>query len=156
MTTLPVLPFEMYSGGFSIYEDLSNEFFDTFPKEISSLLLPPFPAVFCCLWSSGGGEGGHLCLWNRQSTSMRPQTVLGSAREPAEFCLGEVIAVPHALPFSSCRELGNGDVTPRPPSPRAAVLHLIVLLLSCPEEGGLASQAYCGIPVLPPLRPTLP
>lgn len=88
------------------------------------------------------GGGGHLCLWNRQSTSMRPQTVLGSAREPAEFCLGEVIAVPHALPFSSCRELGNGDVTPRPPSPRAAVLHVIVLL-SCPEEGGLASQAHC-------------
>lgn len=154
MTTLPVLPFEMYSGGFSIYEDLSNEFSILFQRRF----LPCSCHLFqrCSAVCGAQVGGGQLCLWNRQSTSLRPQTVLGSAREPAEFCLGEVIAVPHALPFSSCRELGNGDVTPRPPSPRAAVLHLIVLLLSCPEEGGLASQAHCGIPVLPPLRPTLP
>lgn len=55
LVIIAVLQFEMYSGGFSKYEDLSNEF-----SILQGRFLPCFSHLFykvlCCQWSGGSGE----------------------------------------------------------------------------------------------------
>ncbi|KAM7318321.1 hypothetical protein ACRRTK_023058 [Alexandromys fortis] len=71
----------MYSNSFSKYKELSNDF-RPFSKG-DFFVLPLFPTVFCSLWSSGGG--GHLCLCNRQSVSMRLENIFLNSWGATDF-----------------------------------------------------------------------
>lgn len=55
---------------------------DHSPKEIS-LFFPYFPTVLCSLWSCGGGR--HLCLFNRQSVSMKLENIFLNSWGAAAF-----------------------------------------------------------------------
>lgn len=57
---------------------------DHSPKEISLFFLY-FPTVFCSLWSYGGGR--CLCLFNRQSVSMRLENIFLNSQGATDFPL---------------------------------------------------------------------
>lgn len=84
LTTL--LPFEVYSGGFSKYEDLSNEIFKSFSKGGFFLALPTFSnsVLFMMLRRREGHlrllTGSPYLCGQRIFTLMGSQQILASVR----------------------------------------------------------------------------
>lgn len=144
---LTVSPFEMYSGGFSKYEDLSNEFSILLQRRVLPCSCQRCSAV--CEAQVGGG-GPLVCGTGRPY--LQGHRLSSETPRSQQFCLSEVIAVPHACPSLRQRTWKWGPA-PHPPSPRCKSL---TLLLSCREEAPWLLRQIVGFPSPPPLRPPLP
>lgn len=92
---------------------------DHSPKEISLFFLY-FPTVFCSLWSYGGGR--CLCLFNRQSVSMRLENIFLNSQGATHFPLyGCCHATRPALTLQRSWKWGFGA-----PSFLSVVAHLVL------------------------------
>lgn len=139
-TILTVSPFEMYSGGFSKYEDLSNEFSILLQRRVL-----PCSCQRCSAVCEAQVEGGHLCLWNGQAVPAGPQTprkLLGASSSASAW-----LSQRHTPALLFVQRTWKWGLHPSPPSPRCNSPSDPPL---CREEGPWLLRQIVGFPYSPP------